>query len=346
MKRARAAAVLWSTGFLAGATHVASDDLRIGVIDFYGLGHVPEGDARRALTVKEGDTIALIGDEQPAFMAESERHLAALPGVARARVHLVCCDKGQWLVYAGIEETGHALTQFRAGPKGEARLAADVIQAGRDHEEAFWSALQGGDDAEDDSQGHALSHDPRTRAAQERFIGYAARDLENLRHVLRDSSDAGQRALAAEVLGYSAQKQGVVADLVYGMTDPDANVRNNAMRALAVFAAMVRVPGQPVVRLPVKPFVGLLQSLEWTDRNKASLAIMQISESRDAALLARLRQDTLGALIEMARWKNAGHANAALVVLGRIGGQSEPAIATAIARGDRESLITAALGQR
>jgi hypothetical protein len=42
-------------------------------------------------------------------------------------------------------------------------------------------------------------HDPAARAIQERFIGYA-QDLRLFRDVLRNSSDAEQRALAAEIL--------------------------------------------------------------------------------------------------------------------------------------------------
>ena len=99
--------------------------------------------------------------------------------------------------------------------------------------------MQRGDAAEDHSQGHAFAHDPATRAIQERFVVYAKRDLPQLRRVLRSSSDASQRALAAQVLGHAADKKAVVEDLVQGMRDPPDEVRNNAMRALMVFADAV-----------------------------------------------------------------------------------------------------------
>jgi outer membrane protein assembly factor BamA len=60
----------------------AADDLRIGIIDFYGLGRVSEREARQALTVREGDTVVLT-EEEPAFVAESERRLSTVAGVAR-----------------------------------------------------------------------------------------------------------------------------------------------------------------------------------------------------------------------------------------------------------------------
>jgi hypothetical protein len=345
MNRARATALSLVLLVPADVCEVAGEDLQIGIVDFYGLGRVSEGAARAALTVKEGDTVSQVGDDPPTFMAESERRLSALPGVARAHVGFVCCDAGRWIVYVGLEERGSVAPQFRVAPTGNVRLAVDVVQAGEDYSKAFWNAVQRGDVGEDDSQGHALLHDQPTRAVQERLVRYAARDLKELRQVLRDASDPEQRALAAEVLGYVAHKQDVVDDLVYGMGDPYAGVRNNAMRAMALFAGMAPGSGRSSVRIPPEPFVAALKSLIWTDRNKASLALLGLTARRDPDLLEKLRRDALTPLIEMARWKNAGHAYAALMILGRIGGQSDEAIAAAVERGDREGIIGAALAR-
>jgi hypothetical protein len=345
MNRARVAAFLLAVVIRAGAES-SGEELPIGIIDFYGLGRVSESEARRALTVKEGDTVSLLGDEPPAFMAESERRLSALPGVGRAHVEFVCCDAGRWIVYVGLEGSGDGTTHFRPAPRGTVRLAADIVRAGSDFDRVFMEAIQAGDAAEDRSLGHALNHDPATRAIQERFIGYAARDLKDLRRVLRDSSDAQQRALAAQVLGYVAHKQEVVGDLVYAMSDSSGEVRNNAMRALALFAGMAPSAGRPLVRVPAEPFVGLLRSLVWTDRNKASLALMGLTARRDPDLLEKLRREAIVPLVEMARWKSEGHTGPALTILGRIGGLSDEAIATALERGEREGMINTALERR
>lgn len=342
MSRSRAATLSLALLVSAGVCE-SGEDLEIGIVDFYGLGRVSESEARGALTVKEGDTVQQMGNEPPAFMAESERRLSALAGVARAHVQPVCCEAGRWIVYVGLEEPGRATTNLRPAPRANARLAPEVVAAGKDLSEVRFAAVQRGDAAEDDSQGHALSHDPASRAIQERFVGYAGRDLKGLRRVLRESRDAEQRALAAEVLGYASDKQGVVDDLVYGMSDPDANVRNNSMRALAVFSAMAPTAGRPRVQIPAEPFIRLLNSSIWTDRNKSSLALMRLTAGRDARLLARLRREAWTSLVEMARWKSLGHAQAALTILWRIGGMSDEAIAAAVERGDRQGLIAAPL---
>jgi hypothetical protein len=324
-----------------GSVHLRGQDFRIGIIDFYGLRRVSVDAVRRALTFKQGDAISLKnGSNRPAFLAESERNISAIPGVAHARMSVICCDSGNIIIYVGIEETGRSSTSFRSSPSGPARLPRDVNDAAAAFEKAFTAAVQRGDVAEDDDQGHALFHDPASRAIQERFIKYAERDLPLLRQVLRDSRDADQRALAAQVLGYVRDKQSVVGDLVDAMTDPAEDVRNNAMRTLLVFTRMT--PG-PAPRVPSQPFVRMLNSPVWTDRNKASGALDELSRTRSPALLGTLRQASLESLVEMARWKSKGHAAAAFFILGRIAGLPEPALVAAWDRDDRKDVIDAAL---
>ncbi len=181
--------------------------------------------------------------------------MARLPGIARARINPVCCDQGRVIVFVGVEERGTATMRLRAAPVGTGRLAADIIQSGEEFSKAIKLAVERGDAAEDRSQGHAFTHDPATRAIQERFVVYAKRDLVQLRLVLRSSSDAAQRALAAQVLGYAIDKQAVVEDLVHGMSDASAEVRNDAMRALMVFADTVPSVGRSRPRIPAEPFI-------------------------------------------------------------------------------------------
>jgi hypothetical protein len=304
----------------------------IGIIDFYGLRHVSEEQARQALSIK-------VGDDLPDSPTAAQHRLEALPGVLHARLNAVCCDAGKAIIFVGIEEKGSPRSRLRRAPKGKVGLRADVIAAGKESENALMDAVSKGDTLEDDSQGHALMHNPALRAVQERFIVYAARDLRNLRDVLRNSADAGQRALAAEVLGYATDKRAVVPDLEYAMSDVDDGARNNAMRALGVIAGFARKKPELGIVIHAHPFVNLLNSLVWTDRNKASLTLMFLTESRDPALLADLHDHALPALIEMARWKSAGHAEPAFMILGRIGGLSEKAIHDALERGDRETVI-------
>ena len=231
---------------------------------------------------------------------------------------------------------------FRSAPDDPVRLSPDVVEAGEAFMRALMDAVRRGDAGEDDSKGHSLMHDPTARAVQEQFIAYAARDLNQLRDVVRRSGEATHRALAAQILGYASDKRAVVDDLVYGMRDPSESVRNNAMRALAVIAEFAGGSPDRGVRVPYEPFVDLLSSPFWTDRNKASFALEELSTKRDPQLLQTLRAQALPALVEMARWKSDGHAGAAFFLLGRIGGLSEDEIRAAWERRDREAVIRAA----
>jgi hypothetical protein len=308
----------------------------IGIIDFYGLRNISERQVREALQIKEGDPSS-------AETKEAERRLESLPDVAEAHIALVCCDAGRSILFVGIREKGAPSLQFRPAPQGKVRLPQDVVQAGDDFQKALSDAILKGNSGEDQSHGHALSNDPAARAVEERFITFAARDLKLLRDVLRHSTDAEHRALAAQVIAYTANKQAVVNDLVGAMRDPAGGVRNNATRALVVMAGSARQTTKQPIKIPVRPFIEMLNSIEWTDRNKSSYALVRLTDKRDPAILSEIRQKALPSLIEMARWKSSGHAYASSFLLGRVAGFPEDEITAAWERGDRASFIETAV---
>lgn len=321
------------------AAGTAAQEPRIGIIDFYGLHRTSRADARAALALKEGDTIpdALDAREQ------SERRLLRLPGVVGAHLGLVCCDDGRAIAYVGIQERGAPTIRFRDAPRGGERLPADVVEAGATFQKIFVDAIQRGQAGEDRTQGHALNDAPEVRAVQERFIEYARRDVAVLRQVLRNSSERAHRALAAQVVGYVEDKQGIVDDLVRAMRDPAEEVRNNAMRALLLFTWATPTPRRPTPRVPEGPFIEFLHSPIWSDRNKSVGAVAELTRTRDPKLLARLRETALEPLVEMARWKSAGHAEPALIILARLTGRSDDDAKAALVNGTRDTIINAAL---
>src|SRR5262249_15140627 len=153
----------------------------------------------------------------------------------------------------------------------------DVVRTGEEFSQSFMAAVERGDAGEDRSQGYSLMHDPATRALQQQFLGYARRDFALLRQVLRDSSNRAPRGLAGPVLGYAADQQAVVDDLVAAMRDPAEEVRNNAIRALMVFAETAPGATSAAPHIPADPFIKLLHSPVWTDRNKASMALQTLT---------------------------------------------------------------------
>jgi hypothetical protein len=308
----------------------------IGIIDFYGLRSVSEQQARDALQIKEGDPV-------PASREQAQHRLQALPNVEQVLLSFVCCDAGKALLYVGIKEKGAASLRFHGAPSGSIRLTETIVRAGDAFDEAITRGIEKGDVGEDESQGHALSSYPEARAIQERFITFAAQDFKLLRDVLRKSGDAHHRALAAEIIAYTANKRGVVKDLVYGMKDPDDGVRNNSMRALALIAAFAQRHPKEQIKVPIRPFIRMLNSIVWTDRNKSAFALYQITEKRDPVILAELREQALPSLVEMARWKSKSHADHPLLLLARVGNLSEMEIQKYWVSGNREGLIDTVL---
>lgn len=335
--------VLGLLALMAGgaAATGAQDPGVIAAVDLYGRFVIPDSAVRAALGIAPGDPVPDAADA-----AAAVRRVESLPGVTAVHLAPVCCDDGGTLLYVGIETTGAASIRFRDPPAGDATLPAEVIVAGEAFDRAFLAAIEAGDFAESDSLGHALMHHPAARRVQERFVPLADQYGDALRSVLRASSDPAQRALAAQVLAYATDKRDVVADLAYAISDPSAGVRNNAVRALALIAGLAERRKELGIGVPYEPFIGLLRSPVWTDRNKASLALMQLTAARDSQLLAALGRDVLPELRQMARWHNIGHATPALLVLGRIGGLSEQEIVAALQRGDRELLIARASSGR
>jgi len=119
-------------------------------------------------------------------------------------------------------------------------------------------------------------------------------------------------------------------------------VRNNATRALALIALYGQQHPDLKIVVPYEPFIDLLNSVAWTDRNKASLALMQLTESRDPKLLAALKTRAFDAVVDIAQWTNPGHAMAGIVILGRMAGMSDADIFAAYERGEKDKIIDAA----
>ena len=313
----------------------------LGLIDFYGLRTVSEAQVRQALGIHEGEPVDVNKIEE--IQKSAEQRIAAIPGVKAAFLNFGCCTEDRKAtLYVGIQENTTSCMSFDRAPTGQVRLTDDVVGAGSEFETAFVRAIEAGDSVEDDSEGHALNHNSQVRAIQERFIRLVETHLANLKDVLRDSSDPDQRALAAQVLAYAKDKQSVVPDFVSAMHDPASNVRNSAARALVVFSRDRPKPPALKIQVPSQPFIEMLNSCIWTDRNKSSLALAELTDSRDPALLAEIRKDALPSLIEMSHWKLKGHAEPSLVMLGRIGGLSEEQIQKDLDAGDRQALISAA----
>ena len=309
---------------------------RIGVLDYYGLHKISPARIQRVLATKEGDPF-------PSSKGDIEERLDRIPGVVRSHLEAVCCDGGKAVLFVGIEERGAARFDVHPAPNGPIRLPGDIVEAYREFLIKFEAAARRGDVEEDLSSGHALAHDSPTRLVQRRFEIIAEQQLPVLKDVLRNSADDEDRAIAAYVIGYASRKRDVVDDLQFAVQDSDEAVRNNAMRALGAIAVLAAKDKEQNIHIEPTWFVEMLNSVLWSDRNKAVMALLDLTDSRPEPILNLIRERAMPSLAEMARWKSLTHAIGPYTLLGRAAGLTENQIHETWTSGAKEQTIAKAL---
>jgi len=80
------------------------------------------------------------------------------------------------------------------------------------------------------------------------------------------------------------------------------------------------------IKIPADPFIDMMNSISWTDRNKSSIVLLSLTNSRDKELLKQLKQQALKPIVDMAKWKSNGHSIPGYLMLGRIAGWSDKEI--------------------
>jgi len=308
---------------------------RIDTLDFYGLRKTTEAQVRAVIAVKEGDPL-------PASKGDAEERLDQIPGVVESHLEAVY-DAGKMILYVGLEERGAPHFELREAPEGDMRLPEKIGAEYRGFVEASAAASRAHITAEDLTQGHARSADPSTRMIQDRFPLFATEHLAELRDVLRNSSDEEQRATAAYIIGYAPNKLDVINDLQYALKDADAGVRINATRSLVAIEVLAKLDPKLGIKISPTWFIEMLNSLSWSDRNRAVGALLILTEEPSAGVVSQIsdqiRDRALPSLIDMARWKTLAHALPPYLLLGRVAGLPEDQVKDAWTRGDREWVI-------
>ncbi len=293
---------------------------KIGSIDIYGNRKTDAGIIYKNLDVKEDDSVRVGNFKTEDVVAK----LTQIPGVRYASVNPVCCDpSGNLLIYIGIGESDSVIIKHRDAPTQNIKLPAEMVDTYNSFKNEVQQAVEKGEAAEVDTSGYALFTYLPARNLQKSFLQYASQNVQLLASILRNSEYTEQRAAAAEIIAYSTDRKFVADNLLFAVDDPDDEVRNNATRALGILVGYARAHPGLKLNIPAAPFIRMMNSIVWTDRNKGASVLTQLSESRNAKILNEIKQKALPSIIEMAKWKDRAHAFFAFIILGRISGEDE-----------------------
>ena len=315
---------------------IAAQPPKIGDINLYGLRRLSADRLLKGAGVESGGTL-------PPSKGDLEERLEAVPGVVAARVEALCCEGSNVTVFIGIEERGGPHFETRTAPSGTAVLPEDLVADYREFLGAVERAASRGSAAEDYTSGEARTDDPAARLFEERFRAFAAENLNLLRDVLRNGSEAEQRAVAATVIGYAPKKDQALNDLQYALQDADESVRANAVRSLKAIAVLAQK--RPELELKVSPtwFVEMLNSLVLNDKLRSAEALLILTNQPNPGALDLVRERALPALIEMARWKTLRYALPAFLLVGRIAEIPDADLQAQWQKGDRETALKKAM---
>jgi len=310
---------------------------RIDDIEFFGTTGFDVNRLRNSLPLKVGQEFS--ANEIPDLIVKTKVSIKQLTGKEATDIAPVCCTaQRNWTVYIGLPGENLTTFTYHSRPTGKQRFSAETVSLYHDMMNLTFEALQkpGVEATEDRSKTYALSAYPPLRSKQLAMRDYATHNESLIRQIVRESADDEQRAVAAELLGYAETSKEQVSDLVYSAHDADDGVRNNAVRALGVLAT---ADPRFVSDIPAADFIVMLNSGNWTDRNKGGLLLSILTEKRDQRLLNLLHQQAFESLLEMAQWRD-NHSSSSLIILGRISGIEENQLQRLLASNEREPILS------
>jgi len=316
-----------------------SEQIVVGGIYYFGYSGLNLAIVQDNLPIRVGDSLDIAGFDHDRSLIETSVMTATEKSATD--VAFVCCDKQRrLLIYIGLPGNSSRVIEGEASPHGSVHLDPAAYRLYEEETIAMANAARYGSSREDDSNGYAIADDPAAQKIELAMRTYAANRGLEIEKVLQDSGDVQQRRASAALLGYANRSTYQIEGLIRAINDPDETVRNNALRALAVLAS---AKGATPINIDanVAPLIDLLFSKTWSDRNKSSFVLAQITKERDQTLLKELGDRAMAPLIEGANWDTL-HSTAFLEILGRIGGIPEVQLNKLILSGDKTQIIRAA----
>lgn len=319
------------------AVVAAHEDItpQVGEIEVYGAHHVSPEKIKSTLDLKPGSPL-------PSRIAAEEK-LDRISGVVASHLEAICCDGSKTVLYIGIEERNAPHIEYHSAPNANLTLPQEITDKYQSVIDFTIASMHSNKADEDLTNGYSLMADPDARQMQQALIPLVEANLATVDKVLRQSSDSEQRAAAAYVIQYAprtVRTSKIVADaLQYAIQDPDEAVRKNAMISLRAVMVGVRLHPEQQVHIEPTWFVELMNSMIFSDRHNASLALIALTDKHNPAALDLLRSRALQSVLEMARWQDLRQALPGFILAGRLAGMDEKQIQAAWLSGQREPVL-------
>jgi len=310
---------------------VYSQSNQVEIIDYYGSGYSVKN-AQACLPFRENDSVSFIDDDAlyTSSVIKIESCLLKIPKIRQSEVSFVCCTQpgNKWMVYVGLDSA--AAPAKPLNKTKDIKLPTELTSKYVKLMDLLIEAIELNKTEEDNSNGHSMIVYEPGHSIQEQFITYANANLELLRNVLRNSKYPEQREVAAYVIAYHDNKNEIVPDLIKAIDDSEDGVRNNAIRAVNIIAEFALTWPELNISIDTKPFIKLMNSISWTDRNKSSLVLLSLTQTRKPEIMRELKSTALKSIIDMAGWRNFGHSLPGYILLGRLVGWSEQVIMSGV----------------
>jgi hypothetical protein len=303
----------------------------IVAIDFYGAAIVDFTRLRAVIPFQVGDLF----EKGATFQERSPDEFQKLINKNRISYAPVFIPElNGWVLYVDVEPPDTLPQIWNPAPAETDKLPSRIVHL---YEHAMDRYVDGGIFAGDETtNGYSLSKDPIMRADELKLIEYARAHANFVYSVLKRSASPRDRIAAAWIVGYAPMGSDQLTALLHVVMDPDSSVRNNAIRVLAVLASHDAGIAR---QIPPDPFIPMLHSLTWSDRNKAMFLLDPVTAARDPRTIESLRRQAIEPLRQMSRWTYWGHASMALVLLGRIAEIPEARLQTLLQARDAAAII-------
>ncbi|WP_437973203.1 HEAT repeat domain-containing protein [Sorangium sp. So ce295] len=214
---------------------------------------------------------------------------------------------------------------FGLQPKGDLEDPAGLLAAWKDYQDTYFRMMHKkeiGPERAACPAFHCLGgyEHEALRPYGERFVNDVPPNEDKLIRILEADKDPEDRGAAAFLLAHIKDGEKLVSLMLPVLNDPDALVRNNAMRVVAHVAMF-----HHDVPIPLTPFLKALDGPTTTDRNKAAAVTWGLIDRPEGTkLYAQVIEEAGPTLLKLLKLEQPNNHDFAYLILKKVSGKDFP----------------------